>query len=126
MIEQKRLLIVDSHGSHHTFQFIRYCDNNNIIPFGLPPHLTHLLQPLDVVVFQPLKHYQAKALDELLRDGVIYISKLDFLGYIQKIRRQALKPETIQSAFRQTGIWPLNPLNVFSLGKVSTMKGISD
>ena len=49
----KRLLIIDGHGSHHTKQFIQYCDDHNIIPFGMPPNLTHLLQPLDVVVFQP-------------------------------------------------------------------------
>jgi hypothetical protein len=55
-IGKYRLLILDGHGSHHTYEFIRYCEANNIIPFGLPPHLTHLLQPLDVVVFQPLKH----------------------------------------------------------------------
>jgi hypothetical protein len=52
----KRLLIIDGHGSHHTKQFIQYCDDHGIIPFGLSPHLTHLLQPLDVVVFQPYKH----------------------------------------------------------------------
>ena len=58
----KRLLILDGHGPHHTKQSIQNCDNNGIIPFGLPRHLTHLLQPLDVVVFQSLRHYQAKAL----------------------------------------------------------------
>ena len=62
-ISAKRLLIVDGHGSHHTKQFIQYCEDHSIIPFGMPPNLTHLLQPLDVVVFQPLKHYHAKALD---------------------------------------------------------------
>ncbi|KAM4066053.1 DDE superfamily endonuclease [Hirsutella rhossiliensis] len=74
----KRLLILDGHGSHHTRQFIEYCDNHNIIPFGMPPNLTHALQPLDVVVFQPLKHYHAKALDVMVRDGLVNITKLEF------------------------------------------------
>lgn len=60
---KKRLLIVDGHGSHHTKQFIQYCDDHDIIPFGMPLNLTYILQPLDIVVFQPLKHYYAKALD---------------------------------------------------------------
>ena len=105
----KRLLIIDGHGSHHTKQFIQYCDDHGIIPFGLPPHLTHLLQPLDVVVFQPYKHYHAKALDIMVRDGLVNITKLEFLGCIQQVRKQAFKRETILSAFRKTGISPFNP-----------------
>jgi len=58
-----RLLLLDGHGSHCTREFISYCDEKKIIPFCLPPHTTHLLQPLDVVVFQPLKHYHAEAID---------------------------------------------------------------
>jgi hypothetical protein len=73
------------------------------------PHLTHLLQPLDVAVFQPLKHYQAKALDTIIRDGCAYITKLEFLAYIQQIRTQAFKESTVKSAFKKTGIHPFNP-----------------
>ncbi|KJZ70465.1 hypothetical protein HIM_10137 [Hirsutella minnesotensis 3608] len=105
----KRLLILDGHGSHHTRQFIEYCDNHDIIPFGMPPNLTHILQPLDVVVFQPLKHYHAKALDVMVRDGLINITKLEFLSCIQQVRLQAFKESTIRSAFRKTGIFPFNP-----------------
>lgn len=79
-VGSKRLLILDGQGSHHTRQFIQYCDDHNIVPFGLPPHLTHLLQLLDVVIFQPLKHYHAKALDALVRDGCINITKFEFLS----------------------------------------------
>ena len=39
----KRLLVLDGHGSHHTKQFIQYCDDNSIIPFGILLYLTHLL-----------------------------------------------------------------------------------
>ncbi|KHO10633.1 hypothetical protein MAA_11766 [Metarhizium robertsii ARSEF 23] len=39
----RRLLILDGHGSHHTRQFTEYCDEHDIIPFGMPPNLTHVL-----------------------------------------------------------------------------------
>ncbi|KJZ70720.1 hypothetical protein HIM_09904 [Hirsutella minnesotensis 3608] len=104
----KRLLILDCHGSHHTRQFIQYCDEHGIIPFGMSPNLTHVLQPLDVVVFQPLKHYHAKALDVMIRGGLVSITKTEFLSCIQQVRLQAFRPTTIQSAFRKTGIWPIN------------------
>jgi hypothetical protein len=49
-----RLLIVDGHGSHVTMEFITYCDQHRILLLVFPPHLTHTLQPLDVVMFAPL------------------------------------------------------------------------
>ena len=106
---RRRLLILDGHGSHHTIEFIKYCEKHEIVPFGLPPHLTHILQPLDVVVFQPLKHYYSKELDIMVRDGLTNISKIEFLQCIQQARRQAFKKATISSAFKKTGIWPFNP-----------------
>jgi hypothetical protein len=49
-----RLLIVDSHGSHLTPAFIDYAVNYRIMLAVFPPHATHTLQPLDVVMFKPL------------------------------------------------------------------------
>jgi hypothetical protein len=34
--------------------FIEYCDQNKILLAVYPPHSTHTLQPLDVVMFKPL------------------------------------------------------------------------
>ena len=51
-----RLLLMDGYGAHETFEFITYCNQHKIMPFRMPPHTTHLLQSLDVVVFQPYKH----------------------------------------------------------------------
>jgi hypothetical protein len=39
---EKRYLIFDGHGSHLTLEFIQYCEDNNITPFGFLPHSTHL------------------------------------------------------------------------------------
>jgi hypothetical protein len=54
---QARLLIMDGHGSHLTFEFMDICKEANIILFLLPLHSTHLLQPLDIGIFQGYKHY---------------------------------------------------------------------
>jgi hypothetical protein len=108
-VSKKRLLILDDYGSHHTIQFINYYISKDIIPFGLPPYTTHILQPLDVVIFQPLKHYHSKAVDILIREGCFHITKTEFLGFIQSIREQAFKSTTILSAFRKTGIYPFKP-----------------
>ena len=51
----KRMLIIDGHGSHLTLDFIDLARANDIIVYCLPPHTTHVLQPLDVAVYGPLK-----------------------------------------------------------------------
>ncbi|KAM5521604.1 pogo transposable element with krab domain [Fusarium oxysporum f. sp. phaseoli] len=50
-----RLLILDGHESHHSADFERYCKENKIITLCMPAHASHLLQPLDVGCFGPLK-----------------------------------------------------------------------
>ncbi|KAM4061289.1 DDE superfamily endonuclease [Hirsutella rhossiliensis] len=95
-----RLLLLDGHGSHHTLDLIEYAEAHNIVLFALPPHLTHLLQPLDVVVFQPYKHYHSRAVDFAIRSGASKITKLEFLAMIQSIRVKAFKESTILSAFK--------------------------
>jgi hypothetical protein len=37
-----------------------------------------------------------------------YITKLEFLAYIQQIRPQAFKESTVKSAFKKIGIHPFN------------------
>ena len=54
-VGSKRLLILDNHGSHTTPEFRKFCEDNSIILLWMPPHSSHLLQPLDVGCFSPLK-----------------------------------------------------------------------
>ena len=52
---QYRLHVLDGHGSHHTGRFSEYCRHNSIITLCMPPYASHLLQPLNVGCFGPLK-----------------------------------------------------------------------
>ena len=49
------MLILDGHGSHATPEFDLFCSENNIITDCLPPHTSHILQPLDVACLGLLK-----------------------------------------------------------------------
>ena len=82
------MLIMDGHGSHTHKEFIKRCVNKKIIPFLLPPHTTHLLQPYDVVCFQPLRHYHTQAVDNAGRTGDLDFNKLEFLITFESIRKQ--------------------------------------
>jgi hypothetical protein len=64
-----RLLLINGHGSHETKEFAKYAEENKIQLFALPPHTTHLLQPLDNGCFQPLKWYHGRCLDWAARSG---------------------------------------------------------
>ena len=66
-VGEYRLLLLDGHESHGTFEFIQYCWDHKIVPFRLPPHSTHLTQPLDLTVFGPMKHYHRLAVDHAAR-----------------------------------------------------------
>jgi len=55
------MLLFDGHTTYITTDLLRYADENKIIPFLCPPHLTQLIQPLDVAVFSVYKHYYSEA-----------------------------------------------------------------
>jgi len=103
-----RLFIFDGHGSHLTYEFITMCWDNKIWPYSLPPHTSHILQPLDVVVFQPYKYHHKKRVEIAVREGCDDFNRVEFLHCIKDMRKDAFKRSTIQSAFKKSGIWPLN------------------
>ncbi|KAF2190325.1 hypothetical protein K469DRAFT_723140 [Zopfia rhizophila CBS 207.26] len=72
----------NNHSSHLTHKFITYCFENKIWPYTLPPHSSHVLQPLDVIVFQPYKHFHKKRIEVKVRHGTDDFNKVEFLHYI--------------------------------------------
>lgn len=71
------MLICDGHDSDITGDFIGHCMDNNILLMILPPHSSHLIQPLDVGVFGALKKVMASKIEPLLRTGVSRIQKVE-------------------------------------------------
>ncbi|KIM94488.1 hypothetical protein OIDMADRAFT_75280, partial [Oidiodendron maius Zn] len=112
-IGQYRMLIFDGHGSHLTQEFLDFCWQHHIRPFQLPAHTTHLLQPLDVGVFQSLKHNFKKEVRKQVFMGAKEISRTDFFAFFQRFHDKTFKnPRIHKSAFRKTGLIPLDPQQV--------------
>jgi hypothetical protein len=104
-----RMLILDGHGSHLTAEFDRTCTENNIIPICMPPHSSHLLQPLDVGCFAVLKRHYGQLVEQRMRHGFNHIDKIDFLTAFPQARTVAYKAQTIRNSFAATGLVPFNP-----------------
>lgn len=81
-----RLLILDGHGSHATPESELYCKENNIITECLPPHTSHILQPLDVACFSPLKAAYGQLIQNLARQAIFHVDKADFLMLYRQAR----------------------------------------
>jgi hypothetical protein len=75
-----RLLILDGHKSHNSIRFQDICKDNNIITLCMPAHASHILQPLDVGCFSPLKRAYKKEVGALANSSINCIDKLAFLA----------------------------------------------
>jgi hypothetical protein len=79
------MLILDGHASHRTDRFHEYARRYQIMLFFLIPDTTQLLQPLDAVIFQPYKHYNAEAIDDATRLSCLKFNKMEFLSSLSSI-----------------------------------------
>jgi len=97
--------------------------NHQIVIICLPSHTTHVLQPCDVGVFGPLAQAWKSVVTKASQDLTV-ITKDNILGFYHTARSTALKERTIVSAFRRTGIYPLNrdiiPLLAYEPAKNTT------
>jgi hypothetical protein len=105
----KRLLILDGHSSHLSAEFDDFCKENAIICLCMPPHTSHLLQPLDVGVFGPLKRAYGKLTEEMMAAGNNHIDKEDFLNLYPPARETVFNRENIYGGFAGAGLKPLDP-----------------
>nr|AER39693.1 transposase [Verticillium dahliae] len=109
-----RLLILDGHQSHHSVEFELYCKENNIITLCMPPHSSHLLQPLDVGCFGPLKQAYGRQIEKKMRAGTSHITKEDFFPAFFAAFKEAMTERNIKGGFRGAGLVPMSPEIVVS------------
>lgn len=93
---------------------IDLCHENGISFIALPPNATHLLQPLDVAFFRPVKIAWRKILNEwkehIRNSRCMTVPKDEFPGLLKKLL-DVLKENCAQNliaGFRKCGIFPAN------------------
>ena len=112
-----RLLIVDGNSSHALLEFIQLAEHHRVAVLCFPAHATHLLQPLDVVCFAPLK----KKYSELLAaERARTVNRDDFV-YLYADAQKVLTPALVKKSFSSTSIWPHDPSKVLTLPQVQAI-----
>lgn len=102
------LIIYDGHGSHVDARLIQTAISEQITIMKLPPHSTHLLQPLDLSVFKSLKIKWDEKLIVWQRQHLgLKLPKRIFSEFFCQAWKE-VKIEVITNGFRKAGIFPLD------------------
>lgn len=106
--ENPVLLIYDGHATHISLKLAKLAVKKHVTILLLPPHSSHLLQPLDLAVFKSIKSSWDEYLCKRLRQqGCQKISKRLMTIKIGELWN-SLDTDIIKSGFRKAGIFPFN------------------
>jgi hypothetical protein len=84
----------------------------------MPPHSSHILQPLNIVYFSPLKRRYSQRVRDLARRRVFHINKEGFLPTFKDAFFNVFTKENYQKAFKAAGLVPINAQVVLDRLKV--------
>jgi hypothetical protein len=115
-----RILILDGHGSHVDIEFMLLCRQHRIWTLYLPPHASHVLQPLDLAPFSVLKSgYRAEIRALSALNDAAPVKKERFISSYYHAREIGLSERVVRAGWRATGICPYNPSVVIHSSQVS-------
>jgi hypothetical protein len=80
----------------------------------MPAYTSHLLQPLNIGCFRPLKKAYGREIEYLIRCSITYISKTEFFSAFYAAFKATFTESNIQGGFKGAGLAPFNPENVIS------------
>lgn len=116
----KKVIIGDNLAAHLNVNVLKICRENNISFVFLVPNATHLIQPLDVGVFAPLKS-QWRSVLKAWRDSPQGIKSVSMpnnvFSYLVKKTLDGIAPnlsQNIQRGFKSTGIFPTDRQHVLA------------
>ena len=103
------LILYDGHKSHISLTLTEWAKKYNVVLFVLPPHTSHITQPLEVAVFGPFKSmYNSECQAYMKRNPGPSVTKYEVAHLTSTPYLRALSAEHLISAFHKTGIHPFN------------------
>jgi hypothetical protein len=116
------LLLFDGHDTHCDYKVLDQAMEKGVFVLKLPSHTTHVLQPLDVLIFGSFKKQWANELatwfhehpaqDEPTQPEVVAMLKAAW-------RHATDSSEKIQAAFAKPGLYPMDPDKLQREGKLT-------
>lgn len=107
--ERPVIVLMDSHASHISPAVIELAKQNEVHLFTFPAHTSHLLQPLDVGIYRPLKSAWNQSVNDYMREkNGEKPSRYNFNEIFTRAMVKSFSPTNIEHAFRKSGISPLN------------------
>ena len=100
------LLMLDGHSSQYQPELLRIAASEGIIIFCLPPHSTHLLQPLDGCTFGSLKRHWAEECHIFCshNPGKV-VTRYNFSGIFRSAWVQGMSLQNVMASFREVGVY---------------------
>ena len=103
------LLLMDGHSSHYSPDMIRFAAQERVILFILPPHTTHLCQPLDKGCFASLNvTWQEVCHEFMTKYPRNTVTRYDFSSLYSEAWCRSMTIKNIMSSFKTTGIYPFS------------------
>lgn len=103
-----QIILLDSHASHVSVDAMKFREENGLVFLTFPAHTTHLLQPLDVSVFGPMKANWRKKVKDFLQVNGRKPSRRDFFPIFTSVFQESMTIKNICSGFRAAGIYPFS------------------
>ena len=101
---------MDDHTSHIDLETSKFCKENGILLYCLPPHSSHITQPLDVGFFSPLTaNWKSAVAAFRVSNFGQSLTKDKFAQVFKEAWLDTVKARTIVcNAFAGSGIFPIN------------------
>lgn len=100
---------MDGHTAHINIAVSEFCMEHGIILYCFPAHASHILQPLDISVFGPLKKEWNRQIESFRAEFNVPMSRLHFFRVFDRAWKNASSEKNAKSGFRVTGLVPFNP-----------------
>ena len=97
-----RLLIMNDHDSHMTWEFLNYVLAHRIELFVFFAHSTHFTQSLNVDVFQSFKHHHKDAVNLVMKYECDTFTKVNFFFDFSRIHDLTFTKFTLVHAWKKT------------------------
>lgn len=111
----RKIVVGDNLSSHFSANVLNTCEELNIAFVCLPPKTTHLLQPLDVAFYAPLKKYwrailtQWKKIEGRKHKTLIKSCFPRLLAKLKnKLTENGVGSNNLIAGFNKTGLYPVN------------------